>query len=90
MAQDGYSRNTAKGVFGVLSVSFKWAVRWNFLRMSPMSNVSIPKIAEEKDIVVFNTDEIKRILDRYKDTFYWIPLMIWSQHRYESWRSLWS
>jgi len=74
----GYKPNTIRGFYGVLSGALKYAVKWKFLRASPMTEVVMPSRDETvREVKVLTIDDINKILDRFDETSnFYIPIVI--------------
>jgi len=75
-AAEGYSKNFVNGLYGIMSGALNHAVKWGFIKTSPMTFVSMPKMKAEKDIVVFKDEEIKAMMHRFHKTNFWISLIV--------------
>ncbi len=74
----GYSKSHITGILSTLSGALEYAVEpLGYISVNPSRNIKLPKIEKKKkDIIVLDLDEYKQILDRFKDTRYYIPIMI--------------
>jgi len=73
---NGYATGTIKILYGIISGSFKHAIKWGFINSNPMSNISLPKDHKQKDITILSKEEINSIYNRFKNTKYALPFLI--------------
>lgn len=80
--RNGFTKNTLKGFYGVLSGALKMAVYpYQFIKQNPMQYTSMPKYDTRKtdkdDLKIISLDEFNKMIDRFpfKSNFY-IPLQI--------------
>lgn len=78
----GYSKNSLKNFFGVLSKALKMAVYpYQFIKENPMQYVELPKVEEKKkdkyDLKIITMEEFNRIIERFPEgSSFYIPCQI--------------
>ena len=78
----GYSKNSLKNFFGVLSKALKMAVYpYQFIKENPMQYVELPKVEEKKkdkdDLKIITIEEFNRIIERFPEgSSFYIPCQI--------------
>ncbi|SHJ92034.1 site-specific integrase [Tepidibacter formicigenes] len=80
--RNGFTKNTLKGFYGVLSGALKMAVYpYQFIKENPMQYVSMPKYnslkKDNEDLKIITVDEFNKIVDRFPfGSSFYIPLQI--------------
>ncbi|HAN09386.1 MAG TPA: site-specific integrase [Clostridiales bacterium] len=77
-SREGYSANSLKGFYGILSGAFEGAIKWGYLKSNPIQRIIIPSGDDgPKDVAVLTPQEIGIILKKLnKKTSFYIPLVI--------------
>lgn len=74
-----YSKNYTSMIHATLSIAFKMAEEWEFIRVNPMAKVKVPKRDDRemnKKVKTLNHSDIDQIRKIVKDTHHYIPFMI--------------
>lgn len=74
----GYSKSHIVGILTTFSEALDYAIEpLHYIRENPMRFVKFPKVEKRKrERIILNKEEIKKILDRFKGTRFYIPLLI--------------
>lgn len=75
---DGYSQNHIKGILNLFQSALDYAVEpLGYISQNPMTLVRRPKIERKpKERIILSMEDWQRIITRFQDTRYYIPLMI--------------
>ncbi|WIF95167.1 site-specific integrase [Caminicella sporogenes] len=80
--RNGFTKNTLKGFYGVLSGALKMAVYpYQFIKQNPMQYITLPKYDEKRkdknDLKIITLDQFKKIIERFPEgSSFYIPLQI--------------
>lgn len=74
----GYSKSHVVGILTTFQAALDYAVEpLQYISQNPMHLVKYPKIEKPKrERIILTIEEFNQIIDRFKDTRYYIPLMI--------------
>lgn len=76
----GYSKSVVSTMLAVLTCSFKKAVYpYQYIKDNPAQYVSIPKYTNQPKSIedkIITDEDFSKIINKYKDTCYYVPLMI--------------
>ena len=75
---NGLSKSHVVGILTTFQAALDYAVEpLHYISYNPMKSVRFPKIKRKpRERIILTLDEWERIIDRFKDTRYYIPLMI--------------
>lgn len=75
---NGYSKSHIVGILTVFQSALDYAIEpLHYLAQNPMKSVKFPKVEKQpRERIILTLDEWKRIIDRFKGTRFFIPLMI--------------
>lgn len=75
---NGLSKSHVVGILTTFQAALDYAVEpLHYISYNPMKSVRFPKIERKpRERIILTLDEWERIIDRFKDTRYYIPLMI--------------
>lgn len=75
---NGYSKSHIVGILTVFQSALDYAIEpLHYISQNPMKSVKFPKVERKpKERIILTLDEWQRIIDRFRDTRYYIPLMI--------------
>ena len=75
---NGYSKSHIVGILTVFQSALDYAIEpLHYISQNPMKPVKFPKVERKpKERIILTLDEWQRIIDRFRDTRYYIPLMI--------------
>ena len=75
---NGYSKSHIVGILTVFQSALDYAVEpMHYISQNPMKLVKIPKVERKpRERIILTLDEWQRIIDRFRDTRFYIPLMI--------------
>lgn len=78
LKMNGLSKSHLVGILSVFSAALNYAVEpMHYLTSNPMQYVKYPKVEKKpQERIILTLDEWERIIERFKDTRYYIPLMI--------------
>lgn len=78
LKMNGLSKSHLVGILSVFSAALNYAVEpMHYLTSNPMQYVKYPKVEKKpRERIILTLDEWERIIERFKDTRYYIPLMI--------------
>lgn len=72
---DNVSSTTASDYYTVLNISYNWAITREYIVRNPCSLVKKPKRIK-KEMHVYNTEQLNKLLDAIKDKTIFIPVML--------------
>lgn len=74
----GYSKSTVTNILAVIQTALDYAVEpLQFIEHNPMRLIKYPKITKpKKERIILTLEEFDQIIDRFKDTRFFVPLMI--------------
>ncbi len=75
--KEGLGKNRTSEILKVLSVMLNYAVDIKYIKTNPCKDVKLPKFSspENKRYIITKSD-INKILDRFKDSRFYIPILI--------------
>lgn len=75
---NGYSRSHIVGILTVFQSALDYAIEpLHYITQNPMKSVKFPKIERKpRERIILTLDEWQQIIDHFRDTRYYIPLMI--------------
>lgn len=75
---NGYSKSHIVGILTVFQSALDYAVEpLHYISQNPMKSVKFPKVERKpRERIILTLDEWQLIIDRFRDTRYYIPLMI--------------
>lgn len=75
---NGYSKSHINGILTVFQSALDYAIEpLHYISQNPMKAVKFPKVERKpRERTILSLDEWQIIIDRFKDTRYYIPLMI--------------
>lgn len=75
---NGYSRSHIVGILTVFQSALDYAIEpLHYINQNPMKSVKFPKVERKpRERIILTLDEWQLIIDRFRDTRYYIPLMI--------------
>lgn len=75
---NGYSKSHIVGILTTFSAALDYAVEpLHYIPQNPMKYVRFPKVERKpRERIILSLDEWNRIIDRFRDSRYYIPLMI--------------
>lgn len=75
---NGYSKSHIVGILTVFQSALDYAIEpLHYISQNPMKSVRFPKVERKpRERIILTLDEWQRIIDRFRDTRYYIPLMI--------------
>lgn len=75
---NGYSRSHIIGILTVFQSALDYAIEpLHYISQNPMKYVRFPKVERKpRERIILTLDEWQQIIDRFRDTRYYIPLMI--------------
>lgn len=75
---NGYSKSHIIGILTIFQSALDYAIEpLHYITQNPMKMVHFPKVEKKpRERIILSLDEWQRIIDRFKDTRYYIPLMI--------------
>lgn len=75
---NGYSKSHIVGILTVFQSALDYAIEpLHYINQNPMKSVKFPKVERKpKERIILTLDEWQQIIDRFRDTRYYIPLMI--------------
>ena len=75
---NGYSRSHIIGILTVFQSALDYAIEpLHYISQNPMKSVRFPKVERKpRERIILTLDEWQQIIDRFRDTRYYIPLMI--------------
>lgn len=75
---NGYSKSHIVGILTVFQSALDYAIEpLHYISQNPMKMVRFPKVERKpRERIILSMDEWQRIIDRFQDTRYYIPLMI--------------
>lgn len=75
---NGLSKSHVVGILTTFQAALDYAVEpLHYISFNPMKSVRFPKIERKpRERIILTMEEWERIIDRFKDTRYYIPLMI--------------
>lgn len=75
---NGYSKSHIVGILTVFQSALDYAIEpLHYITHNPMKSVKFPKVERKpRERIILTLDDWQRILDRFQDTRYYIPLMI--------------
>ena len=75
---NGYSKSHIVGILTVFQSALDYAIEpLHYISQNPMKSVKFPKVERKpRERIILTLDEWQRIIDRFRDTRYYIPLMI--------------
>lgn len=78
ISESDFSIETIKDIFSVLKTALNYAVEpLQYLQQTPMQYVRIPRAKKtKKERIVLSLDEWEILKERFKDTRYYIPILI--------------
>ncbi len=78
LKMNGYAKHTIVGILCVLSAALDYAVEpLHYIASNPMNYVKFPKVERKpKERIILTIDDWNTIIDRFRDSRYYIPLMI--------------
>ena len=78
LKMNGNSKSNLAGILTVFSAALNYAVEpMHYLAANPMQYVKFPKVEKKpRERIILTLDEWELIRDRFRDTRYYIPLMI--------------
>lgn len=74
----GYSKSHVTGILTTFQAALDYAVEpLHYIAYNPMKSVRYPKIERKpRERIILTLDDWDRIIDRFRDTRYYIPLMV--------------
>lgn len=78
LKMNGYSKSHIVGILSMFSVALDYAVEpLHYIVHNPMKSVRFPKVERQpRERIILTLDEWNTIIDRFRGTRYYIPLMI--------------
>lgn len=75
---NGYSKSHIDGILTVFQSALDYAVEpLHYISQNPMKAVRFPKVEKKpRERIILSLDDWRRITERFRDTRYYIPLMI--------------
>lgn len=75
---NGYSKSHIVGILTVFQSALDYAIEpLHYISQNPMKSVKFPKVERKpRERIILTLDEWQLIIDRFRDTRYYIPLMI--------------
>lgn len=75
---NGYSKSHIDGILTVFQSALDYAVEpLHYISQNPMKAVRFPKVEKKpRERIILSLDDWNRIMERFRDTRYFIPLMI--------------
>lgn len=75
---NGYSKSHIVGILTVFQSALDYAIEpLHYISQNPMKSVKFPKVERKpRERIILTLDEWNMIIDRFRDTRYYIPLMI--------------
>jgi len=75
---NGYSKSHMIGILTVFQAALDYAIEpLHYINQNPMKMIKFPKIERKpRERIILTLEEWQRIIDRFHDTRYYIPLMI--------------
>jgi integrase len=75
---NGYSKSHVIGILTVFHSALDYAVEpLHYISQNPMTSIKFPKVERKpRERIILTMDEWQQIIDRFRDTRYYIPLMI--------------
>lgn len=75
---NGYSKSHIVGILTVFQSALDYAIEpLHYITQNPMKSVKFPKVERKpRERIILTLDEWQQIIDRFRDTRYYIPLMI--------------
>jgi integrase len=75
---NGYSKSHIIGILTVFQSALDYAIEpLHYINQNPMKSVKFPKVERKpRERIILTMDEWNQIIDRFRDTRYYIPLMI--------------
>ncbi len=70
------SKNSLHALYSTLSSAFNRAHKWGYITINPLKLVTLPKQHAVNAIKTLRKDEIKTLLQYFKDSHFYLPLMI--------------
>lgn len=74
--KSGLSKNTINNIYSALAGALNMAIKWGYIQRNPLDLVSLPKQEINKDLVVISESDIKTILEYFKDSYYYMPILL--------------
>jgi integrase len=78
LKMNGYAKSHIRNILTVLQTSLDYAVEpLHYISQNPMKSVKFPKVERKpRERIILTLDEWQQIIDRFRNTRYYIPLMI--------------
>lgn len=78
LKMNGYSKSHIVGILTVFQSALDYAIEpLHYINQNPMKSVRFPKVERKpRERIILSLDEWQQIIDRFRDTRYYIPLMI--------------
>ena len=78
LKMNGYSKSYIMGILTVFQSALDYSIEpLHYISQNPMKSVKFPKVERKpKDRIILTLEEWNRIIDRFRGTRYYIPLMI--------------
>lgn len=75
---NGYSKSHVVGILTVFQAALDYAIEpLHYINQNPMKSVRFPKIERKpRERIILTMDDWQKIISRFQDTRYYIPLMI--------------
>ncbi len=75
---NGYSKSHVVGILTVFQAALDYAIEpLHYINQNPMKSVRFPKIERKpRERIILTMDDWQKIINRFQDTRYYIPLMI--------------
>lgn len=75
---NGYSKSHIVGILTVFQSALDYAIEpLHYISQNPMKSVKFPKVERKpRERIILTLDEWQQIIDRFRETRYYIPLMI--------------
>lgn len=78
LKMNGYSKSHIVGILTVFQSALDYAIEpLHYISQNPMKSVKFPKVERKpRERIILTLEEWNQIIDRFRDTRYYIPLMI--------------
>lgn len=78
LKMNGYSKSHIVGILTVFQSALDYAIEpLHYINQNPMKSVRFPKVERKpRERIILTLEEWQQIIDRFRDTRYYIPLMI--------------
>ncbi len=75
---NGYSKSHIVGILTVFQSALDYAIEpLHYISQNPVKSIKFPKVERKpRERIILTLDEWQQIIDRFRDTRYYIPLMI--------------